>query len=395
MESEAVVARVAEMGQVCGIAAACQELAVPRSWYYRQQAEPVIVVPVQNRPQPRPAHALSAEEKAIVETTLNSERFCDLSPRQVYAQLLDDGHYLCHWRTMYRILAEIGQVHERRAQRKKRVYGKPQLKATGPNQVWTWDITLLPGPTRGHFYYLYVILDVYSRYVVGWLLASCESAELAEGLVAATCAKQGIQPEQLTLHADRGSAMRAITLAQLLSDLGVAKSHTRPYTPNDNPFSEAQFKTLKYRPDYPAQFLDWAAAQSWLQAFFHWYNQEHRHTSLALMTPAAVHYGRATQVSQQRQQVLNAAYETHPERFRRGRPVAGTPSQEVWINPPAQDLVSNPAIVQPEPGSQGGSKAGSTVLMAAEHRVTIDELPVPFLEEKSSLILVNELSQYP
>jgi len=152
---------------------------------------------------------------------------------------------------------------------------------------------------------------------------------------------------------------------------------------------------LKYRPDYPAQFLDWAAAQSWLQAFFHWYNQEHRHTSLALMTPAAVHYGRATQVSQQRQQVLNAAYETHPERFRRGRPVAGTPSQEVWINPPAQDLVSNPAIVQPEPGSQGGSKAGSTVLMAAEHRVTIDELPVPFLEEKSSLILVNELSQYP
>jgi putative transposase len=236
---------------------------------------------------------------------------------------------------------------------------------------------------------------VYSRYVVGWLLATCESAELAEELVAATCAKQGIRPEQLTLHADRGSAMRAITLAQLLSDLGVAKSHTRPYTPNDNPYSEAQFKTLKYRPDYPAQFSDWAAAQSWLQAFFHWYNQEHRHTNLALMTPAAVHYGRASQVSQQRQQVLNAAYETHPERFRRGRPVAGTLPQVVWINPPAQDLVSDPVVVQTEPDSQGCSKAGSTALLAAEHRVTIDELLVPILEEKSSLILVNELSQYP
>lgn len=383
------------MGQVCGIAAACQELAVPRSWYYRQQAEPAVVVPVQNRPQPRPAHALSAEERAAVETTLNSESFCDLTPRQVYAQLLDEGYYLCHWRTMYRILAEKGQVNERRAQRKKRIYSKPQLKATSPNQVWTWDITLLPGPTRGHFYYLYVILDMYSRYVVGWLLATHESAELAEELVTATCVKQGIQPDQLTLHADRGSAMRAITLTQLLSDLGVGKSHTRPYTPNDNPYSEAQFKTLKYRPDYPAQFSDWAAAHSWLQAFFQWYNQEHRHTNLALMTPAAVHYGRVHQVSQQRQQVLTAAYEAHPERFRRGQPVAGVPPQEVWINPPTPNLVSDPVVFQLEPGLQVDSKVGSTTFMDAEHRVAIDELLIPVLEEKSSLILVNELSQNP
>jgi putative transposase len=276
---------------------------------------------------------------------------------------------------MYRILAENGQVKERRPQRERRVYRKPQLLATRPNQVWSWDITLLPGPTRGHFYYLYVILDVYSRYVVGWLLARCESAELAEELVAATCAKQGIQREQLTLHADRGSAMRALTLAQLLGELGVAKSHTRPYTPNDNPYSEAQFKTLKYRPDYPGRFPDWASAQNWLQAFFHWYNQEHCHTGLALMTPAAVHYGRAEQVSQQRQQVLNIVYATHPERFRRGRPVAGVPVQEVWINPPAQGLVSEPV----------------TPLEAAERQTAFDEL----LEEKSSLIFVNELSQSP
>jgi putative transposase len=368
-----MAAHVTEMSQVCGISAACQLLGMPRSWHYRQQAPPAM--PIQNRPRPQPAHALSAEEKATVETTLNSDRFCDLAPRQVYARLLDEGRYLCHWRTMYRILAENGQVKERRPQRERRVYRKPQLLATRPNQVWSWDITLLPGPTRGHFYYLYVILDVYSRYVVGWLLARCESAELAEELVAATCAKQGIQREQLTLHADRGSAMRALTLAQLLGELGVAKSHTRPYTPNDNPYSEAQFKTLKYRPDYPGRFPDWASAQNWLQAFFHWYNQEHCHTGLALMTPAAVHYGRAEQVSQQRQQVLNIVYATHPERFRRGRPVAGVPVQEVWINPPAQGLVSEPV----------------TPLEAAERQTAFDEL----LEEKSSLIFVNELSQSP
>lgn len=372
MQGEVVAGYVREMSQLCGVSAACQLLDIPRSWYYRQQAP--ALAPVQNRPQPQPAHALSTEEKATVETTLNSDRFCDLAPRQVYAQLLDEGRYLCHWRTMYRILTAKGQVQERRQQRQRRVYAKPQLRATRPNQVWSWDITLLPGPARGHFYYLYVILDIYSRYVVGWLLAPCESAELAEELVAATCSKQGIDREQLTLHADRGSAMRALTLAQLLSELGVAKSHTRPYTPDDNPYSEAQFKTLKYRPDYPGQFSDWATAHSWLQAFFHWYNQVHCHTGLALMTPATVHYGRAGQVSQQRQQVLTTAYEAHPKRFRRGRPVAAAPPQAVWINPPAQDLVSGPA---------------------AEHRATIEELLGPVLEEKSSLILDYELSQCP
>ena len=361
------------MGAVCGVTTACQVLDVPRSWYYRQQAGPP-VVPIQNQPRPQPAHALSLEEKAVVETTLNSDRFSDLAPRQVYAQLLDEGRYLCHWRTMYRILAENGQVHERRPQRTPRVYHKPRLRATGPNQVWSWDITLLPGPTRGQFYYLYVILDVYSRYVVGWLLAHCESAELAEVLVAKTCAKQGIQREQLTLHADRGSVMRSLTLAQLLGELGVAKSHTRPYTPNDNPYSEAQFKTLKYRPDYPGQFADWASAQSWLQAFFYWYNQEHCHNGLALMTPAVVHYGRTAQVSWQRQQVLDVAFGVHPKRFRGRRPVVAIPPQEVWINPPTQSLLADPA---------------------PEHRTTSRALPGPGLEEKSSLILVNELSQCP
>jgi putative transposase len=361
------------MGAVCGVTTACQVLDVPRSWYYRQQAE-APVDPLQNRPRPQPAHALSLEEKAVVETTLNSDRFCDLAPRQVYAQLLDEGRYLCHWRTMYRILAENGQVQERRLQRTPRVYHTPRLRATGPNQVWSWDITLLPGPTRGQFYYLYVILDVYSRYVVGWLLALCESAALAEDLVETTCVKQGIQRQQLTLHADRGSAMRSLTLAQLLGELGVAKSHTRPYTPNDNPYSEAQFKTLKYRPDYPGQFADWAAAQSWLQAFFFWYNQEHCHTGLALMTPAVVHYGRTSQVTGQRQQVLDAAFGDQPERFRGGRPAVNTPAQEVWINPPASSLLAAPAT---------------------EYGVASDALLNSDLEEKSSLILANELSQCP
>ena len=374
-----VVAKVTEMGTVCGVTEACQVLAVPRSWYYRQQAG-APVAPMQNRPRPQPAHALSLVEKDRVATTLNSDRFCDLAPRQVYAQLLDEGLYLCHWRTMYRILAENGQVQERRPQRAPRVYHKPRLRATGPNQVWSWDITLLPGPTRGHFYYLYVILDVYSRYVVGWLLALCESAELAETLVATTCIKQGIQREQLTLHADRGSAMRSLTLAQLLSELGVAKSHTRPYTPNDNPFSEAQFKTLKYRPDYPGQFSNWESAQNWLQAFFYWYNQQHCHTGLALMTPAVVHYGRADRVSGKRQQVMDMAYKIHPERFRGGRPAVAAPPQEVWINPPLQGLVSGSAVVQTQTGVC---------------HAPANELMSPSLEEKSSLILVNELSQKP
>jgi putative transposase len=273
-----------------------------------------------------------------VRQVLNSQRFQDSAPRQVYATLLDDeGVYLCHWRTMYRILNEQQQVRERRNQLQHPPAVKPVLVASAPNQVWSWDITQLPGPARGIFFYLYVIVDIFSRYVPGWLLADREAASLAETLMAQTCAKQGIGPKQLTLHADRGGPMRAKTLAQLLADLKVTKTHTRPYTPDDNPYSEAQFKTMKYRPDFPKRFASRLAAHQWARSFFEWYNHDHRHTGLALMTPAMVHYGLVEQIQAQRQQLLQAAYEVHPERFVRGEPTLPELPTEVWINKPESE----------------------------------------------------------
>jgi putative transposase len=277
---------------------------------------------------------LSQAEKVTVRQVLNSERFWDSSPRQVYATLLDEGTYLCHWRTMYRILDEHTEVRERRNQLQHPNYTKPELLATGPNQLWSWDITKLRGPAKWTYYYLYVILDVFSRYVVGWMIAERESASLARELIAASCTKQGIQREQLTLHADRGNSMHSKSVALLLADLGVTKTHSRPYVPNDNPYSEAQFKTLKYRPDYPDRFGSIADARCWARYFFQWYNHEHRHTGLGLMTPATVHYGQAQTVYGQRQQVLHAAYAAHPERFVRGLPTPPELPTAVWINRP-------------------------------------------------------------
>jgi len=272
-----------------------------------------------------------------VRQVLNSERFQDSVPRQVYATLLDEGEYLCHWRTMYRILDEHGEVRERRNQLQHPVYTKPELLARGPNQLWSWDITKLKGPAKWTYYYLYVILDVFSRYVVGWMVAEREAASLAEKLIAQTCVKQGIEPSQLTLHADRGPSMRTKSVAQLLADLGVTKTHSRPYTANDNPYSESQFKTMKYRPDFPERFDSLADARSWAREFFGWYNHDHRHSGLGLMTPATVHHGQAETVRQQRQQVLLAAYAAHPERFVRGVPVPPELPNEVWINKPQAD----------------------------------------------------------
>ena len=264
---------------------------------------------------------------------LNSEMFCDSAPREIYATLLDEGIYYCHWRTMYRILEEHNEVQERRRQCRRPACSKPELQATGPNQVWSWDITQLRG-LNSTYYYLYTIIDIFSRYVPGWMIANRESAELTEMLIVQTCTKQKIEQDQLTLHADRGSAMRSKTVAQLLIELGVAKSHSRPYTPTDNPYSEAQFKTMKYRPDYPDHFDGIADARRWARQFFHWYNHQHHHTGLALMTPATVHHGQTVAVHQQRQQILDAAYAAHPERFVRGRPVPPKPPNEVWINQP-------------------------------------------------------------
>lgn len=277
---------------------------------------------------------------------LNSEVFQDKSPREVYATLLDEGRYLCHWSTMYRVLRTHDEVRERRNQLQHPTYSKPELLATGPNQLWSWDITKLRGPSKHSYYYLYVILDVYSRYVVGWMIAEQENAELAEQLIAETCAKQGIEPDQLTIHADRGSAMTSKSVALLLSDLGVTKTHSRPHVSNDNPYSEAQFKTLKYRPDYPERFGSIIDARSWGRAFFDWYNNRHHHIGLALLTPADVHSGRTAVKLQQRQTILQQAYAAHPERFVRGAPVLPVLPAEVWINPPKRDNQPSTAALE-------------------------------------------------
>ncbi|MCK5712572.1 MAG: IS3 family transposase, partial [Hyphomicrobiaceae bacterium] len=296
------------LGKKEGVAQACRVLGVPRSRVYRARKPKT-----ERAPRPTPPRALSVEEKAEIRAVLNSERFCDSAPREVYATLLDeDSVYYCHWRTMYRILEEHDEVCERRKQRRHPKRAKPELRATGPRQVWTWDITQLRGP--GRFYYLYTIIDVFSRYAVGWMIAHQDSSELARQLIAETCAKQGIERDRLILHADRGSAMRSKTVRELLVDLGVSKSHSRPHTPTDNPYSEAQFKTMKYRPDYPEAFQGITHARLWARAFFGWYNQEHHHTGLALMTPATVHYGQAQHVHERRQKTLDAAYAAHPQR---------------------------------------------------------------------------------
>lgn len=322
-----------QLGETVGVSRACQALDVPRASLYRarQVSQP------KRPPHPEPVvspRALSQAEKAEVRQILNSERFQDSAPREVYATLLDEGQYLCSWRSMYRILAEHDEVCERRNQLRHPNYVKPELLATQPNELWSWDITKLLGPTKWTYYYLYDILDVFSRFVVGWMVAACESASLAKQLIAETCTRQDIQPDQLTVHADRGSSMTSKTVAFLLADLGVTKTHSRPHTSNDNPFSEAQFKTLKYRPDYPQRFGCQQDARRWAKDFFDWYNYEHHHTALGLLTPADVHYGRAQAVIQQRQHVLQAAYQKHPERFVKGLPQPQQLPDTVWINPP-------------------------------------------------------------
>jgi putative transposase len=356
-----------------GVSKACRVLGIPRSSLYRARKRKPAAAP-----RPRPVRALSRREKEQVRGILNSERFWDASPREVYATLLDEKRYYCHWRTMYRILDEYDEVQERRNQRRHPAPIRPQLRATRPNMVWSWDITELKGP-KG-FYYLYTILDIFSRYVPGWMIADRELATLAEQLIAETCAKQGIEQDQLALHSDRGSAMRSKTVAQLLIDLGVAKSHSRPYTPTDNPFSEAQFKTMKYRPDYPGRFDSKKEALTWARAFFRWYNREHHHVGLGLMTPVAVHYGRAEAIYERRRQVLVAAYAVHPERFVHGEPVPPRWPQEVWINPPqnghGQDPAAAPGASGEEPGAQAGSRAGAQrSLDAAEHLATMERAP--------------------
>lgn len=326
-----------ELGKAVGLSTACQVLGIARSQVYRARRKALAAETPPSQRQ-APVRALTVQEREAVREQLNSPRFVDSAPREMYATLLDEGQYLCHWRTMYRILDAHQEVRERRNQLQHPSYVKPELVARRPNQLWSWDITRLLGPTKWTYFYLYVILDVFSRYVVGWMVALQETATLAEALIAESCRRQAIQPQQLTLHADRGQPMRSKTVAMLLADLGVTKTHARPHVSNDNPYSEAHFKTLKYRPDYPERFGCLPDARAWGQALFSWYNYEHHHTGISLLTPADVHYGRAEQVLAQRQAVLHQAYQQHPERFVKGPPTPPALPAAVWINAPQRTL---------------------------------------------------------
>ncbi len=363
------MAAVAELASDVGTSAACQALCMPRASYYRDGRK--TSAPAVSASRPSPARALRPGERDVVLACLHEERFQDRSPAAVYATLLDEGEYHCSIRTMYRLLDEQGEVRERRDQLTHPPYQKPELMSTASNQLWSWDITKLLGPVKWTYFYLYVLLDVFSRYVTGWMVAYRESAELAKRLIEESCKKQDIQPGQLTLHADRGTSMRSKPVALLLADLGVTKTHSRPHVSDDNPFSESQFRTLKYRPEFPDRFGCIQDSRAFCQSFFRWYNEEHRHSGIGLLTPAAVHYGQAENVLRQRQKVLDVAYQRHPERFVRSAPKPPAVPSKVWINKPISTPASLPAA--PEEQQKWGC-CGSTELPIVVARPSWNEI---------------------
>jgi len=313
-----------------GVRESCKAIGLSRATYYRNLQES----PVKKNPRKPHPRKLSEEEETAALNIMTSERFMDQSVPETFYTLLDEGHYLCSARTLYRILEKNKAVRERRNQLRHPEYQKPELLATGPNQVWSWDITKLKGPKKWSYYHLYVILDIYSRYVVGWMIAERESSYLAERLIQDTCEKEGVLPGQLTIHADRGSAMRSKVVAQLLADLGITKTHSRPHVSDDNPFSESQFKTLKYNPWFPKYFESMAEARSYLRNFFHWYNCQHKHSGIAWLTPETVHNEKEKSIQENRLKTLAKAYKKNPERFVRGEPKTKDLKHEVWINKP-------------------------------------------------------------
>ena len=343
-------------------AALCASVGVSRASFYRRPQPSDPAAPCRARPaSPR---ALAPAERQAVLDVLHSERFVDQSPAEVHATLLEEQTYLCSTRTMYRVLAEAGEVRERRDQARHPAYAKPELVATAPNQVWSWDITKLKGSVAYLYFSLYVILDLFSRYVVGWMVAAHESARLAERLIAATCQKQGIGPHQLTIHADRGAPMRSKLVADLCADLRIAASHSRPRVSNDNPFSEAQFRTFKYRPEFPDRFGSIEDARAISHALFGWYNDAHHHSGLRYLTPADVHHGRAAAILEARHRTRLAAYAAHPERFVHGPPRLERLPHAVWINPPAtstRQAAPGTTIVTPDHSMGGGSGRGTIV----------------------------------
>jgi putative transposase len=312
--------------------ALCQSIGIARASLYRHRQPARSAVSVSD-PRPSPRALVPAERQAILDA-LHSERFVDQSPAEVHATLLEEQTYLGSVRTMYRVLADAHEVRERRDQARHPAYTKPELVATAPTQIWSWDITKLKGPIPYLYYSLYVILDLFSRYVVGWMVAGYENARLAQRLIEATCLKQGIGPHQLTIHADRGAPMRSKLVAELMADLSIDASHSRPRVSNDNPFSEAQFRTFKYRPEFPDRFGSIEHARGVSHDLFTWYNDVHHHSGLSYLTPADVHYGRAATVLQVRHRARLAAYAAHPERFVKGPPRPETLPTAVWINPP-------------------------------------------------------------
>jgi putative transposase len=329
-------AAIAELTPIVGVRAGCAAVGEAQArWYRRHRQSPPPAKP-ERVPMPQP-RALSEVERKELRRVLNSDEFVDEAPATVYAKLLDRGIYLASVPTMYRVLRAHDEVHERRRQATHPAAKKPELLAGEPNQVWSWDISKLLGPQKWTYYYLYVIIDIFSRYVPGWMLAHAENARLAEALLADTVTKQNIARHQLTIHADRGSAMTAKPVAFLLADLGVTKSHSRPHVSNDNPFSESQFRTLKYRPEFPDRFGSFQDAHAHCARFFGWYNDEHRHSGIGFHTPADVHYGRAAAIRDKRAVILNAAYAERPDRFVRKPPEPPALPTAVWINEPKED----------------------------------------------------------
>jgi putative transposase len=326
-----------QLQSTVGITSACTTLGINRAAIYRRRAPERHTMP--RKPRPACAFALSLTERQDILNILDSERFVDAAPATIYATLLDEGRYHGSVRTMYRVLESANQTGERRRQRKHPVYTKPELLAISPNQVWSLDITKLRGPIKWSYFHLYVIIDIFSRYVVGWMIAPRETAELAKQLIADTVTKQNVDAGTLTLHADRGTSMRSKPVAALLVDLDVTKTHSRPHVSDDNPYSEAQFKTLKYRPDFPERFGSIQHARAHCQEFFNWYNTIHRHSGIGYMTPHAVHYGEAVALNLQRADTLNAAFIAHPRRFRGIAPKPPELPTAAWINPPKRELI--------------------------------------------------------
>jgi len=319
------------LSEIVSKKAACAAMAIPRATFYRHQEKNTVAEPPKR---PAPPLALSPAERRAILDVSHEQRFWDATPYQMYATLLDEGQYLGSVRTIYRILAANNEVKERRKQVSRPRYKKPELLATAPNEVWSWDITKLKGPAKWNYFHLYVIMDIFSRYVVGWMVAHRESAILAKRLIEETCIKQHISEEQLTLHADRGSSMKSKLVAHLLADLGVTKTHNRPHVSNDNPYSESQFKTLKYSPGFPERFGSIQDARGFCQKFFLWYNTVHKHSGIALVTPEQVHYGQAQQILEQRAEVLEAAFKDHEKRFKGKMPKPFPLPKAAWINKP-------------------------------------------------------------